>query len=201
MNSTAIGVGVVTTRDNQMLFGTATNTYTAAGIDSAASLAAQTGSTKLVTSDAGGNLATTNLTDIAAFQNVQTNVGTLQTNVGTLQSDVGTLQTDVAALGAGVGGAYAGLHKLSSDINSLRQDARENTEGAAMAIALGGAGSIVPEGKDFAASMNWGTFNGQNAMGFSGVGRVNENVFLNAGIGTGLNQGTVGGRAGVTFAW
>ena len=49
--------------------------------------------------------------------------------------------------------------------------------------------------------MNWGTFNGQNALGFSGVGRVTENIFLNTGIGTGMSRGTVGGRAGVTVAW
>ncbi len=139
-----------------MSLGTATNTYTAAGINSAASLAAQTGPTRVVTSDAGGNLATVDpnaiVTNSSAFQG--------------LQSDV--------------------------------QDA---TEGVAMAIALGGSGAILPDDKDFAASLNYGTFDGQNAMSFSGVGRLSENIFLNAGVGTGLNQGTVGGRAGVTFAW
>ena len=70
-----------------------------------------------------------------------------------------------------------------------------------MAIALGGSGAILPDDKDFAASLNYGTFDGQNAMSFSGVGRISDNVFLNGGVGTGLNQGTVGGRAGVTFAW
>ena len=41
------------------MFGTATNTYTTPGITSAASKAAQTGPTQIVTSDASGNLATT----------------------------------------------------------------------------------------------------------------------------------------------
>ena len=155
-NSTAIGAGSATTRDNQMVFGTAANTYTAPGITSAASLAAQTGPTRLVTSDAGGNLATADPNSVvmnsSAFQN--------------LQSDV-----------------------------------RQNTEGTAIAIALGGAAAILPEDKTFAASMNWGNFQGQNALGFGGVGRVNDNWFLNAGIGVGMNQGTTGGRAGVTYAW
>jgi autotransporter adhesin len=56
-NSTAIGFGATTTRANQMSFGTGTNTYTMAGISSAASAAAQTGPTNFVTADASGNLA------------------------------------------------------------------------------------------------------------------------------------------------
>src|SRR6201998_4673755 len=57
-NSAAIGTGAATSRANQQSFGTALNTYTMAGITSAASTAAQTGPTQIVTSDAGGNLAT-----------------------------------------------------------------------------------------------------------------------------------------------
>jgi len=139
-----------------MAFGTASNTYTAAGINSANSLAAQTGPTRLVTSDAGGNLAT---------------------------MDQNAIVTN------------------SSAFQSLQSDVRQNTEGAAMAIAMGGAASILPEDKTFAASMNWGNFQGQNALGFSGIGRLNDDWFLNAGFGVGTNQGTTGGRAGVTYAW
>jgi hypothetical protein len=43
------------------VFGTASNTYTMSGITSAASAAAQTGPTQIVTSDANGNLATSSL--------------------------------------------------------------------------------------------------------------------------------------------
>ena len=60
-NSAAIGNGATATRANQQVFGTAANTYTMPGITSAASRAAQTGPTQIVTSDAGGNLATTTL--------------------------------------------------------------------------------------------------------------------------------------------
>jgi hypothetical protein len=48
----------VTTRANQVVVGTATNTYTLAGVTSAASLAAQSGPVSFVTSDGAGNLAT-----------------------------------------------------------------------------------------------------------------------------------------------
>jgi len=60
-NSTALGAGATTTRANQIAIGTASNTYTLPGISSAASRAAQSGPTKLVTTDAAGNLATTDV--------------------------------------------------------------------------------------------------------------------------------------------
>src|SRR5207253_3113090 len=98
-NSTAIGANATAIRANQMVFGTGTNTYTAAGITSAASKAAQTGATQLVTSDAAGNLATTG----ASFENLQ------------------------------------------SDINN-------NTQGVAMALAMSGGATILPECKMVAVS-------------------------------------------------
>jgi autotransporter adhesin len=55
--SIALGRGVTTARAGQVLVGTAGNTYTLPGITSAASLAAQTGATNFVTTDANGNLA------------------------------------------------------------------------------------------------------------------------------------------------
>ncbi len=152
-NSTAIGFEARTTRANQMMFGTASNTYTAPGITSAASTAAQTGPTQVVTSDANGNLATSDLSKLPAFQ-------------------------------------------------GLQQQVNRNSEGIAMAIALGAGGAILPEGKDHAVAVDWGNFEGgNNAMGISGVERLGENLFLNAALGLGCGQGTVGGRAGLTYAW
>lgn len=60
-NATAIGAGAATTRDNQIALGTSSSTYTMPGIDSNASRAAQQGPTRVVTSDAFGNLATSNV--------------------------------------------------------------------------------------------------------------------------------------------
>ena len=57
LNTIAIGRGAATTRANQVLVGNAQNTYTAPGIASAASLAAQGTSVGVVTSDEAGNLA------------------------------------------------------------------------------------------------------------------------------------------------
>jgi hypothetical protein len=69
-NSTAIGAGATNTAANQMMFGTASTIYAAPGITSAASRAAQSGPTQFVTSDASGNLATSNFgpQDIAGLK-------------------------------------------------------------------------------------------------------------------------------------
>ena len=57
--STAIGAGATTNADNQLMFGTAGNTYQAPGITSSDSKASQTdGPIEVVTSDQSGHLAT-----------------------------------------------------------------------------------------------------------------------------------------------
>jgi hypothetical protein len=145
-DSTAIGANATTTRANQMAFGTSTNTYTAAGITSAASKAAQTGTTQLVTSDASGNLATANVS-----------------------------------------------------IEDLHSDVRDNGEGVAMALAMAGTVSVLPDNKAVAVSANWGQFESQAAGAITGVARLQGDVFMNAGFG--FSQNTTGGRAGLTFAW
>ncbi len=169
-NSTAIGQGAATTRANQVVIGTSSNTYTMPGVASAASLAAQSGPTSFVTTDAAGNLATSNINP--------SSIGALDGRVTNLESSVAQLQSNVAQL-------QRGLHK-----------AYEVT-----AIALAMAGATLPEGKRYALSANWGTFQGENGFAASGIVRVSDNVFLNGGLGIGANRGTAGGRAGLTFAW
>ena len=155
-NSTSIGTGAATTRANQMALGTASNTYTMSGITSPASTAAQSGPTQVVTSDAGGNLATN------SFDNMLTQ---------------------------------------SAPYQGLQQQVDRNGEGVAMAIALGAGGAILPEDKDHAVLVEWGNFEGSNALGVAGVQRLSNSLFLNGGLGVGCNRGTLGGRAGMTYAW
>jgi trimeric autotransporter adhesin len=76
-NAIAIGRHVSTTSANQVALGSASNTYTLAGLPSAASSAAQTGTTKFVTTDANGNLAAAEYgaADVnRAFQKIDENV-------------------------------------------------------------------------------------------------------------------------------
>jgi hypothetical protein len=88
---------------------------------------------------------------------------------------------------------------LQQSVGALQQSIQRSYEGTAIAIAL--AGSALPSDKQFAVSANWGTFRGQNAFSGSAQLRVNEYLVLNAGVGAGLREGGVGGRAGVTVAW
>jgi hypothetical protein len=100
-NSTAIGTGAVTTAPNQMMFGTGASTYVAPGITSAASLAAQSGPTSFVTSDAAGHLAVSNI-NVGALENLSNNLTTLNQSVAGLQRDVSRLRSGVAlAMAAG----------------------------------------------------------------------------------------------------
>ncbi len=75
-----------------------------------------------------------------------------------------------------------------------------NTEGIAMAFALSGA-SLLPTDSSFALSLNYGHFDGSNAVAFGAAGRLDEGVYLSGGLGVGTDSGEVGGRAGLTFAW
>ncbi|WP_191970135.1 YadA-like family protein [Methylobacterium planeticum] len=92
-NAIAIGSGVRTTRAGQVAIGNAQSTYTMAGLGSATSLAAQSGETRFVTSDASGNLAT------SAYG--PGSIAALDGRVGTLEASVGRLQRDMR-------GAYQG---------------------------------------------------------------------------------------------
>ncbi|TIX51148.1 hypothetical protein E5222_01315 [Alteraurantiacibacter aquimixticola] len=225
VGAVAIGNGVTTTQDQQVAIGNAGNTYTFAGINSAASLAAQSGPVQVVTADASGNLATTVLdipdvsgltSDVASLDGrvdtLETDVGGLTTQVasvdgrvGTLETNVSGLTTEVATLGTTVNGlsnqvtAIDGrVGILESGVAELRDDIRRGYEGSALAMAMGGA--ILPQGASFAVSGGWGTYRGEHAFSLSGVGRLGNNVYAQGGLGVG-ERGGVGGRAGVTLAW
>jgi trimeric autotransporter adhesin len=87
-NSSAFGAGASATAANQMAFGTASNTYRMPGITSAASLAAQSGSTSFVTTDANGNLAATSFGPQAMLQSVQTMSAAFQSQINGLQAQI-----------------------------------------------------------------------------------------------------------------
>ena len=153
-NSTAIGAGATTTRENQMTFGTGLNTYTAPGITSAASKAAQSGPLEVVTSDASGNLATD-------------------------------------------GGA------IFSSLNKAFRKIDENSQGIAIALAMGGIS--VPDSKNFSITAGYGNFDGTSAFASQMAVRLDQSMILTGGVGVGLAEGDasskVGGRVGVQVSW
>lgn len=107
-NSAAFGNGATVTRANQQVFGTATNTYTMPGITSAASKAAQSGPVQIVTSDAGGNLAT----------NTAAGLGLASA-------------TDIAVINSQIGG-------INARLNDLDARTTKALNGTAMALAMAG---------------------------------------------------------------
>jgi hypothetical protein len=76
---------------------------------------------------------------------------------------------------------------------------RRGFEGTAIALAI--VGATLPAGKNFALSGNWGTFEGEHGFAATAVARLTDNWFAHAGVGVGVERGTVGGRAGMTYAW
>src|SRR6516165_4660343 len=106
-NSSAIGAGATATAPNQMAFGTASNTYVAPGITSAASKAAQSGPVEIVTSDAGGHLGT----------NTAAGLGLASL-------------TDINAINAQLGG-------MNTRINDLDGRTTKALNGVSMAFAMG----------------------------------------------------------------
>jgi trimeric autotransporter adhesin len=97
-NSAAFGNGATATRANQQMFGTASNTYIMAGITSAASAAAQRGPVQIVTSDAGGNLATASAASLGLVNSSQ--ITAINGELANLSSQIGQVRRGVAATAA-----------------------------------------------------------------------------------------------------
>ncbi|MFA6157041.1 YadA-like family protein [Mesorhizobium sp.] len=256
--STAIGKGVATTRADQVAIGGSQATYTLAGLPSAASTSAQSGTTYMVTTDSAGNLAAStfdfdsladtvaqNSSDISALQGTvsghttelanhetritnnesdiaqhTTQIASLDTRVTTNTADIATNTTDIATNTSNIAINTADIAtntaniatntsnialldgrvgSLESGLNSANGRIDKAFEGTAMALAMAGSG--LPGDKNYAVSLNWGTFEGENAFAGSAQARINENVILSGGIGVGASNHTVGGRAGLTVAW
>jgi hypothetical protein len=94
---------------------------------------------------------------------------------------------------------FNNFNSLQSQFNGLQSQVQKAFEGSAVAIALGGG--LMPENKKFAITANYGNYNGYSAFGAVGYVRLTDNVYINGGVGVGLNKGDVGGRVGATFAW
>ena len=153
-----------------MAFGTARSTYVAPGITSAASKAAQSGPLQIVTSDAGGNLAT----------NTAAGLGLASL-------------TDITGINSQIGG-------INTRINDLDGRTTKALNAVSMAFALAGTPWLVPTER-FAVSMDWGTFQGTNALALNAAFRLGTNVQANGGLAYGANGGGAGGRAGVRVGW
>ena len=87
----------------------------------------------------------------------------------------------------------AGLKKVFDKID-------ENTQGIAIAIAMGGL--TLQTGKNFAIAANVGFYDDKTAIAAQTAVRLDNNFTLNGAVGFGTDgSGPVGGRIGITAAW
>jgi autotransporter adhesin len=107
-----------------------------AGVNSAASLAAQSGTTKFLTADGAGNLAT------GAYG--PADIANLQSSVGTLQSEISTNQTEARA-GTALALASAGL----------QYDTRPGKVSVAAAVGFFKGQSGLASGLGYALDDKW----------------------------------------------
>ncbi len=132
--------------------------------------------------------------DTTLVQHGQT-LDTHTTQIADLEGRVTINTQDIAALDSRVTGLESQLEEGFSRLDGRIDEA---FEGAAMAMAM--AAPAMPVDKDYAISINWGGFEGANGFAGTAQARVSENFVLHGGVGVG-SSGTVGGRAGLTFAW
>lgn len=87
---------------------------------------------------------------------------------------------------------------ISGESEVLEQ-VRDANEGVALSLALPTA--TVDAGKSFGAAVNFGTLNGESAIGVGGAFEATDGLTITGAVGVGLGRGTTGGRAGVNFSW
>lgn len=150
-------------------------------------------------------LQTTVSTHTTEIATLNTTVNTHTTQIAALDSTVNTHTTQIAGLDSRVTANTSAITALDGRVGALetgfdRLDGRVDKafEGAAMAMAM--AAPAMPTDKNYAVSINWGGFGGKNAFAGTVQARVSEDFMIHGGIGLG-SSGTVGGRAGLTYAW
>jgi YadA-like membrane anchor domain len=110
--------------------------------------------------------------------------------------------TDAATKGyvdSYIGTSSREFDALNSEVNHAFQKIDENTEGIAVAMAMGGL--TLPDSKAFALSANMGFYDDKQALAAQAAIRLNRTFALTGGVGLGFDQGKVGGRVGVMAAW
>ena len=129
----------------------------------------------------------------------------MQTTGATMTGELnmgGNRITNVAAPIASTDAATKGyvdakFNKVTSRLTSVEQNTRRNTDGVAIAIAMGGLS--LPANKTVAIGANVGVFDGSHAFATQGAFKVSDSVVFNTGIG--FAGGNVGGRMGLMAAW
>ena len=210
-NAAAFGTRATTTRDDQQMFGTATNTYTMAGVTSAASATAQGAPTRIVTTNESGDLAAQTASELGLAtpqdlteleEKTSDNMMAIQENSSSIESNSSSIannSSSIASNSARIGGLETRL-----DQNERRTD--DALEGVAIAVSMANPDLVGTE--SFAIAMNWGGFEGENALGLTTMGVLSRDFIgtgarlsLGGGLGVGLAKDNVAGRAGGQLSW
>jgi hypothetical protein len=88
------------------------------------------------------------------------------------------------------------LAGINSRLEGVDQKSDKALQGVAMAFAMAGTPALSPN-ETFAISGNWGGYEGKSGVAFGAALKLNSNTQLNGGVAYGVDDGTVGGRAGV----
>ena len=116
----------------------------------------------------------------------------------------GNLATStLAGLGIASSADISAINSQLAGINNRLDDLtnRSNKAYSGVAMALAMTGGYLPDHKNFAVAINYGTFERQNAAALSSYFRLNDHVVLSGGVSYGVEQKQFSGRAGMLFAW
>ena len=143
------------------------------------------------------NNIATNTNDIATNAN---NISTNTNNIATNTNNIATNTNDIATNAANIAAFTNNSTNNAAKFASLGSQVRTNKDGIALAMALGGGAPLLEE-QNGSVTLNYGNFDGADALGVIGNFRLNDHFVVGAAVGTGFNTGSVGGRIGITAAW
>lgn len=91
---------------------------------------------------------------------------------------------------------------LFEDVERNREDIKETAEGVALAMAV--ENPDLKGAETFGLMVNWGSFEGKNALGLTGMGVLHEDIddgriSIGGGVGWGLSDDTFGARVGLQW--
>lgn len=153
--------------------------------------------------DSGGNVSVGGDFSVAANRTVNMGGNRVQ---GVAAPVAATDATNKAYVDTADAAINTRIDAANDRITNANQRIDEAEEGIAMALAVQNPDLVGAE--TFGISVNWGNFEGANALGLAATGVLGKDLFgggertaLTAGFGYGAEQNTVGGRAGIQFTW
>ena len=175
---------------------------------SAASLAAQTGQTQIVTSDTAGNLATNTAAGLglATTSQVNAQVGGINSQLGIVNSQIGGINAQLGVINSQIGAINSQIGVINSQISSLsgRIDDVNNAARRGIAATAAMAYAPTPTGPGRTTlAINGSAYENTGGVGVAFQHRFASTripVYFSGAYGNGGGREHVG-RAGVAIEW